>query len=103
MGKVPLLTTVSVKVVPRASRNEVVGWRGGVLRLRVTAPPQDGRANAAVVELLAAALGVRKSAVAIAAGHASAHKRVAIEGLARSDVEERLGVVTTGHENDAAI
>ncbi len=96
------LTTLSVKVVPRASCDEVVGWSGGVLRLRVSAPPQDGRANAAVVALLAAALGVRKSAVAISAGHASAHKRVAIEGLTRSEVEQRLGSAT-GHENDAAI
>lgn len=96
------LTTLSVKVVPRASRDEVVGWSGGVLRLRVCAPPQDGRANAAVVALLAAALGVRKSAVAISAGHASARKRVAVEGLTRNEVEQRLGSAT-GHENDAAI
>jgi uncharacterized protein len=101
MGKM-LLTTLSVKVVPRASRDEVVGWSGGVLRLRVSAPPQDGRANAAVVALLAAALGVRKSAVTISAGHASAHKRVAIEGLNRDEIEQRL-VSATGYETDAAI
>lgn len=95
-------TTLSVKVVPRASRDEVAGWSGGVLRLRVSAPPQDGRANAAVIALLAAALGVRKSAVVICAGHASALKRVAIEGLTRNEVEQRLGTAT-GHENDAAI
>lgn len=98
----PLLTSLSVKVVPRASRDEVVGWRGGVLRVRVSAPPQDGRANAAVIEVLAAALGLRKRAVAIAAGHTSALKRVAIEGLTRREVEQRLGSAT-GHENDAAI
>jgi len=98
----PLLTTVSVKVVPRASRDAVVGWSGGVLRLRVRAPPQDGRANAAVVALLAAALGLRRSAVAISAGHGSAHKRVSVEGLTRAEVERRLGFAT-GHESDAAI
>ena len=96
------LTTFSVKVVPRAGRDEIVGWSGGVLRLRVKAPPQDGRANAGVVALLAAALGVRKSDVAISAGHASARKRVAVEGLTRSEVEQRLGL-GTGDENDAAI
>ena len=96
------LTTFSVKVVPRAGRDEVVGWRGGVLRLRVKAPPQDGRANVAVVALLAAVLGVRKSAVAISAGHASARKRVAVEGLTRNEIEQRLGFAT-GDENDAAI
>ena len=106
MGKTLPLTTISVKVVPRARSDEVVGWRDGVLRLRVTAPPQDGRANAAVIALLAAALGLRKGAVAVAAGHASAHKRVTIEGLTRSEVERRLGAgdaSATGHENDAAI
>jgi uncharacterized protein (TIGR00251 family) len=101
MGKTSL-TMLSVKVVPRARRDEVVGWSGGVLRLRVSPPAQDGRANAAVVALLAAALGVRKSAVAICGGRASAHKRVAIEGLTRNEVERRLGFAT-GHENDAAI
>jgi uncharacterized protein len=103
MGKAPAsFTTLSVKVVPRASRDEVVGWRGGVLRLRVSAAPQDGRANAAVIALLATALGVRKSAVTISTGHASALKRVAIEGLTPNEVEQRLGTAT-GHENDAAI
>jgi len=101
MGKTSF-TTLGLKVVPRASRDEIVGWRDGVLRLRVSAPPQDGRANAAVVALLAAALGVGKSAVAIAAGHGSAHKRVAIEGLTRIEIEQRLRSAT-GHENDAAI
>jgi uncharacterized protein len=95
-------TTLSVKVVPRASRNEVVGWREGVLRLRVTAPPQDGRANAAVLALLADALGVRVGTLAIAGGHASAHKRVAVDGLTRGEIERRIGV-GTGHGSDAAI
>jgi uncharacterized protein (TIGR00251 family) len=94
--------TLAIKVVPRSSRDEIVGWRDGVLRLKVRAPPQDGRANAAVVALLAAALEVRKSAVAIVAGHAAAHKRVVVEGLSRADVERRLGS-GTGLENDAAI
>ena len=101
MGKTSLIT-FSVKVVPLASRDEVAGWGGGLLRLRVSAPPQDGRANAAVVALLATALGVRRSAIAISAGRASAHKRVAIEGLTRGEIEQRLGFAT-GHENDAAL
>jgi uncharacterized protein (TIGR00251 family) len=85
-------TTFGVKVVPRASSNEIVGWRQGVLRLRVTAPPSDGRANAAVTALLADALRLRKSAVSIVAGHGSAHKRVAVEGLGLEEVERRLAV-----------
>jgi uncharacterized protein (TIGR00251 family) len=87
-----LRTTLAVRVVPRASSNEIVGWRQGVLRLRVTAPPQDGRANAAVTALLAEALQLRKSAVSIVAGHGSAQKRVAVEGLMLDEIERRLAV-----------
>lgn len=101
MAKTPHVT-LAIKVVPRASRDEIAGWRDGVLRLRVRAPPQDGRANAAVVSLLATALDVRKTAVTIVAGHAAAHKRVAVEGLTRAEVEQRLGG-GTGLETDAAI
>ena len=102
MTKAAVSTTVSVRVVPRASRDRIIGWRDGVLALRVTAPPQEGRANVAVLALLASALGVRKSAVAITAGHASARKRVTIEGLTRADIEQRLAFAT-GLESDAAI
>ncbi|HVY63342.1 MAG TPA: DUF167 domain-containing protein [Gammaproteobacteria bacterium] len=106
MGNKPVTATISVKVLPRASRDEILGWRDGELRLKVTAPPQDGRANAAVIALLATALDVRKSAVTIAAGHGAPHKRVGIEGLTRAEVERRLGggaVAATGQERDAAI
>jgi uncharacterized protein len=85
-----LATLIPVKVVPRASTDEIVGWRAGMLKVRVTAPPQDGRANAATTALLAAALGLRKSAVSIVAGHGSAQKRVAVVGLDRAEIERRL-------------
>jgi uncharacterized protein len=82
--------SINVKAVPRAARDEIVGWLDGVLKIRVAAPPQDGRANAALETLLAAALGLRKSAVRVAAGHGSARKRVEIEGIERADLERRL-------------
>jgi hypothetical protein len=84
------MTVIPVKVVPRASRNEIVGWLAGALKVRVTAPPQDGRANRAVEELLAAALDLKKTAVTIVAGHGAAHKRVAIDGMTREEVMRRL-------------
>jgi uncharacterized protein YggU (UPF0235/DUF167 family) len=83
-------TVLSVKVVPRAASSEIVGWVAGHLKVRVAAAPQDGRANAALETLLAEALGVKKSAVKIAAGHGAARKRVEIDGLDRSEVERRL-------------
>jgi uncharacterized protein (TIGR00251 family) len=79
-------TVIAVKVVPRAARDELVGWLDGALKIRVRAPPENGRANRAVVELLAATLKLKKTAVTIAAGAGSAHKRVAIAGLDREQV-----------------
>ena len=89
MGKERPLS-ISVKAIPRATRDEIVGWFGDALRVRVAAPPQDGRANAALEALLAATLGLRKSAVRVAAGHGSARKRVEIDGIDRAELERRL-------------
>jgi len=85
-------STIAVKVVPRAATEAVVGWLDGSLKVRVTAPPEGGRANAAVEALLAAALGLKKSAVRIVGGHGATHKRVQVEGLPRAEVERRLGL-----------
>jgi uncharacterized protein (TIGR00251 family) len=81
---------LSVRVQPRASRDEIVGWREGVLRVRVTAPPLEGRANAAVAALLAGALGVRPSAVRVVRGETGRDKVVSVAGLAPGEVEARL-------------
>jgi len=77
-------------VIPRASRDAIVGWLDGALKVRVAAPPQDGRANAALEALLAAALGLPKSAVRVTAGHGSPRKRVEVDGLERAEIERRL-------------
>ena len=86
------MTLIAVKVVPRAAKDEIVGWLEGVLKVRVMAPPQDGRANRALEELLATQLRLKKSAVTVAAGLASARKRVAIEGLTRDEIVRRIDV-----------
>ena len=79
-----------VRVQPRARGNTVQGWDGDVLRLRVTAPPADGEANAAVVGLLAEALGVAKSAVTVVRGHANRDKLIAVQGLTLEEVRRRV-------------
>lgn len=84
------MTVLAVKVVPRAARDEIVGWLDGQLKVRVQAPPQDGRANRAVEALLAEALGLKKAAVVVAGGFTSAHKRVEIAGLTREEIVNRL-------------
>ena len=85
------MAVIAVKVVPRAAKDEIVGWLEDALKVRVQAPPQDGRANRALEELLAEALSLKKNAVTVTTGRASAHKRVAIEGLTRDEIVRRLG------------
>ena len=86
------MTLIAVKVVPRAAQDEIVGWLEGVLKVRVMAPPQDGRANSALEVLLATQLRLKKSAVTVTAGLASARKRVAIEGLTRDEIIRHIDV-----------
>lgn len=79
-----------VRVIPRASRNEVEGVTGNALKVRVTAPPVEGAANKALIELLAERLKIRKSQIEIVAGRTSQQKMVSVIGLRPSEVEERL-------------
>jgi uncharacterized protein (TIGR00251 family) len=79
-----------VRVQPRASRNELVGWQGDALRVRVTAPPADGLANRAVTDLLARALRLPASQIALVRGAASRDKLFRVARLSPSDVRLRL-------------
>ena len=81
---------LTVKVHPSARNNEIVGFQGEVLRLRVTAPPDRGRANEAVIELLAEALGVPRSRVTLLRGGASREKIIEVEGVDAAEVRRRL-------------
>lgn len=73
--------TLDVLVQPRASRARLGPIHGDRVKLAVTAPPVDGEANAAVIELVAKALGVARGAVAVTAGHSSRRKTVTIRGV----------------------
>jgi hypothetical protein len=77
---------ISVRVQPRASRSGIDGLHGDALKIRVHAPPVDGAANEAVVEVLAAALGVPRGAVRVVAGAASRTKVVEISGVTAAEV-----------------
>jgi uncharacterized protein (TIGR00251 family) len=65
---------LTVKVVPGSSRDQIVGWLGDALKIKVTAPPEKGRANEAIVASLAVRLGVRRDDVQIVAGNSAATK-----------------------------
>jgi len=79
-----------VKVQARARRNELAGEHDGAVRVRVTAPPVEGRANEAVVELLAEHLRVPKSSIRIVAGERAPLKTVEVAGLDAAAIAERL-------------
>jgi len=82
---------IRVRLTPRSARNEIDGWRDGLLRVRVTAPPVDGKANEALERLIASALGVRKSAVSVVSGTRSREKTIAIEGYSEDEIHDLLG------------
>lgn len=81
-----------VKVVPKASKNRIVGELDGALKITVSAAPEKGAANQAVCRLLAKTLGLRTSQVTIDAGHGSPRKTVRISGLTIENLREKLPV-----------
>lgn len=80
-----------VRVRPGARDERLRGWHGdGSLRIEVTAPPEGGRANEAVVRLLAGILGVRRGDVAVIQGHAARSKVIEVQGLGEPELRERI-------------
>ncbi len=86
----PQGATFAVKVHPRAKRNAIAGEMGDALKLALTAPPVEGRANEACVEFVAELLNVPRGSVTIVAGQSSRNKVVRIAGLGAAAVEQRL-------------
>ncbi len=82
--------TLTLKIVPRASRNAVGEVVGEALKIRLQAPPVDGKANAALLAFLAEALGVPVRAVTLLSGETGRLKRVRVAGVTPARVEERL-------------
>ena len=83
-------TTLEIHVQPGAKRNEIVGFKEGVLYAKVTALPQKGQANRALLELIAQMLGIPKTAVDIIRGQSSRSKVIAIHGLTNDEVKDIL-------------
>jgi uncharacterized protein (TIGR00251 family) len=81
---------LAIRVQPRASRDEVAGRHGERWRIRLTAPPVDGRANEALRRFLAERLGVRVAAITVVAGEASRDKVVEVEGLDPAEADRRM-------------
>jgi uncharacterized protein len=85
-----VLTRVRLRVAPGATRAGVVGRHGDAWKLRVTAPAEGGRANDAVVRLLAETLALPRSSVTLVSGHSARDKIVELAGVEPDDIERRL-------------
>ena len=86
----PSTTRLRVRVSPSARRTEIAGRHGDGWKVRVAAPPEDGRANEAVLRLLAERLGLPRRAVAIVSGHTAREKVVELDGISRERAEAGL-------------
>lgn len=73
--------TIEVRVQPRSSRKGIEGVSGGALKVRLTAPPAEGEANAQLIEVLSSELGLRKTSIRIVKGLSARNKTVEIEGV----------------------
>jgi uncharacterized protein (TIGR00251 family) len=85
-----LKVKIGIKVVPGASRDSIDGWLGDDVKMRVRAPAERGRANKAVLALLAEALGLPRKSVKIITGDTAQRKIVEITGLSEAEVHDRL-------------
>ncbi len=84
---------LAVKAIPNAPRTEFAGWLGDALKVKVHAPPVEGRANEVLCDFLAAQLALPRRAVTVARGDTSRHKLVRIDGLTPAEARARLGAV----------
>lgn len=81
---------LAVRVQPNASRNEIAGCDDDLLRIRLAAPPVEGKANAALIAYLAKALRVRKSNIRLIRGQAGREKTLNVEGLTADELRRRI-------------
>lgn len=83
--------TLAVKAVPNAPQSQIVGWMGDGLKVKVKAPPVEGRANEVLCDFLAESLGIHRRAVSLVRGGTSRQKLIRVDGLSLAAVRERLG------------
>jgi uncharacterized protein (TIGR00251 family) len=89
-------TRLRLRVSPGAGRAGIMGRHGDAWKVRVTAPPEDGRANEAVLRLLADTLSLPRAAVELVSGHGARDKTVRLTGVGPAQIERRLHAATTG-------
>jgi len=88
----PSGVTFAVKIHPHARKNAITGEVGDALKVALTAPPVDGKANAACIEFFAKLLNVPRSSVTIASGQSSRNKMIRVAAITAQQVRDRLGI-----------
>lgn len=81
---------LNVKVTPNAARDEITGFTGGVLGVKIAATPEKGKANKKLVDFLSDKLGVSKSSIRLIRGQTSRHKVIVVDGLSRDEITRRI-------------
>ena len=89
-ARVNLQSCIKVKVLPRSSKNQVVGKEGDLFKVKLTSPPVEGKANKALIEFLAKKLGIPKANVEIKSGKSSKLKSILIYGLTLEEITQFL-------------
>jgi uncharacterized protein len=82
---------IPIRLTPRTNRDAIEGWQEDVLRVRVTAPPVDGKANEALLRLLAEVLNLPRTCLSIAQGEHSRRKLIEASSMPQSEADRRLG------------
>ena len=88
----PASCTLVIKAIPNAPRSEVIGWLGEALKIKVHAPPVEGRANEVLCEFLADRLDLPRRAVTVLRGDTSRQKILRVDGLTFAELKAKLGV-----------
>ena len=80
--------TIQVKITPNAPKNQILGWKEGVLRIKIRGVPEKGKVNKELIAFLAECLQISQSQIEIISGHTSRIKRLKIEGVSEGDVND---------------
>ena len=84
---------ISIKVVPGSSQNTIAGWLGESLKIKVKCPPESGKANKAVITLLASQLNIPKTTINIISGGKSSHKILEINTLTEKEIMDKINSI----------
>ncbi len=89
-------TRLAVRVTPGAKRNSIEGLKDGVWRIKIAAPPVEGKANEALVNYLSEVLGVRKNSFSLMKGETSRNKLLSVKGITPQEVSSKLSCENAG-------